>query len=227
MQTRLLTEEIMTRVRLAALFLLMAILPLAHAQTFTVLHEFNSQTDGAFSEGSALRDSAGNIFGTTTNPSTIFKIDSKRNESVLFNINGGSLGDFPTGALTQDAAGNLYGIAEGGSGGAGVVYKLSPQGQETVLFAFQGGLHNTTPKSPAGGVLLGKNGNIFGAAQFGNKQTCAIGCGSIFRLDITGKRPSRRIAMRRHSTSGNGLSCSSRHARACSMRTRKQSSTGI
>jgi len=161
-------------------------LPLAHAQTFTVLHQFNSTSDGAFSEGSVLRDSAGNIFGTTTNPSTVFKIGSNGKESVFFNINGGDLGDFPTGSLTEDAAGNLYGIAEGGSGGAGVVYKLSPQAQETVLFAFQGGLHNTTPKLPAGGVLLGKNGNIFGVAQFGNKQTCAVGCGSVFRLDATG-----------------------------------------
>lgn len=176
----------MTKVRLTILLLLAAIAPLAQAQTFTVLHQFNSQTDGAFPEGSVLRDSAGNIFGTTTNPSTIFKIDSKGKESVLFNINGGNVGDFPTGALTQDAAGNLYGVAEGGSGGAGVVYKLSPQGQETVLFAFQGGLHNTTPKGPAGGVLVGKNGNVFGAAQFGDKQICAVGCGSIFRLDATG-----------------------------------------
>ena len=179
-------EEMMTKVRFSALFLLTALLPLAHAQTFTVLHQFNSQSDGAFSEGSVLRDSAGNIFGTTTNPSTIFKIDSKGKESVFFNINGGDLGDFPTGSLTQDAAGNLYGIAEGGSGGAGVVYKLSPKAQETVLFAFQGGLHATTAALPAGGVLLGKNGNIFGAAQFGNKQACAVGCGSIFRLDAAG-----------------------------------------
>src|SRR5215471_655283 len=34
-------RKIMTRVRLAALFLLTAILPLAHAQTFRVLHQFN------------------------------------------------------------------------------------------------------------------------------------------------------------------------------------------
>ncbi|HTS38725.1 MAG TPA: choice-of-anchor tandem repeat GloVer-containing protein [Candidatus Solibacter sp.] len=177
----------MKTARIAAMLLLAlaAMLP-AYGQTFTALHQFNSQNDGAEPQGSVIRDSAGNIFGTTTNPSTIFKIDAKLKESVLFNINGSSLGDFPTGSLTQDAAGNLYGIAEGGSGGAGVIYKLSPQGQETILFAFQGGLHNTTPKSPAGGVLLGKNGNIFGAAQFGNKQKCFIGCGSIFRLDSTG-----------------------------------------
>jgi uncharacterized repeat protein (TIGR03803 family) len=176
----------MKTVRLTALFLLTAILPLAQAQTFSALHQFNSQGDGAFPEGSVVADSSGNIFGTTTNPSTIFKIDSKGKELVLFNINGGNVGDFPTGSLARDAAGNLFGIAEGGSGGAGVVYKLSPQGQETILFAFQGGLNTTTPKEPAGGVLLGKNGNIFGAAQFGNKRSCENGCGSIFRLDAAG-----------------------------------------
>ena len=166
---------------------LAAALPLAQAQTFTALHQFNGQPgDGAFSEGSVLRDTAGNLFGTTTDPGTVFKIDSKGKESVLLVLNGGSPGIFPTGSLALDASGNLYGIAEGGSGGAGVVYKLSPQGNETVLFAFQGGLNNTNPKGPAGGVLLGKNGNIFGAAQFGNKLACQIGCGSIFRLDAAG-----------------------------------------
>jgi uncharacterized repeat protein (TIGR03803 family) len=176
----------MTKARLAALLLLTALLPLAQAQTFTVLHQFNTEGDGAFSEGSVVRDSKGNLFGTTTLPGTVFKIDHAGKESIFFNLNGGNVGDFPTGSLTIDAENNLYGIAEGGSGGAGVLYKLSPQGQETILFAFQGGLHTTSPKEPAGGVLLDKNGNIFGAAQFGNKQTCQIGCGSIFLLDPAG-----------------------------------------
>lgn len=183
--TLILIEEKMKKVQLAALFLLAAIVPLAHAQTFTAIHQFNSQTDGAFPEGSVLRDSSGNIFGTTTLPGSVFKIDRRGKESVFF-INGGPLGNFPSGSLAQDSAGNLYGLAEQGSGGAGVLFKLSPQGEETVLFAFQGGLHSTSPKEPAGGVLLGKDGDIFGAAQFGNKQTCEIGCGSIFRLDAAG-----------------------------------------
>ena len=159
----------------------------AQAQTFTPLHQFNGQPgDGAFPQGSVIRDSAGNLYGTTINTGSVFKIDSTGKESVLLFLNGGNGGIFPTGSLARDAAGNLYGVAEGGSGGAGVVYRLSPQGNETILFAFQGGLNNTTPKLPAGGVLLGSNGNIFGAAQFGNKLNCNIGCGSIFRLDATG-----------------------------------------
>jgi len=161
-------------------------LPLAHAQTFKVLHQFNIEGDPAFPEGSVVLDHNGNLFGTTTLPGAVFKIDRTGKESTFFNLNGGSVGEFPTGALTVDADNNVYGIADGGSGGSGVLYKLSPQGQETILFAFQGGLHTTSPKEPAGGVLLGKNGNIFGAAEFGNKQLCQIGCGSIFRLDAAG-----------------------------------------
>ena len=176
----------MTKVRLAALFLLTAILPLAQAQTFRALHQFNVEGDPAFPEGSVVLDHNGNLFGTTTLPGAVFKIDRTGKESTFFNLNGGSAGEFPSGALTLDAAGNLYGIADGGTGGSGVIYKLSPQGEETILFAFQGGLHTTSPKEPAGGVILDKKGNIFGAAQFGNKQTCQIGCGSIFLLDPAG-----------------------------------------
>jgi len=169
------------------LLVLASALTAAQAQTFTPLHQFNGEpNDGAFPQGSVIRDSAGNLYGTTTNTGSVFKIDSNGKESVLFFLNGGNGGIFPTGSLTRDVAGNLYGVAEGGSGGAGIVYKLSPQGNETILFAFQGGLKNTTPKLPTGGVLLGENGNIFGAAQFGNKLNCNIGCGSIFRLDATG-----------------------------------------
>jgi uncharacterized repeat protein (TIGR03803 family) len=167
------------------LLTLVAALPAAQAQTFTPLFQF-STTEQAFPEGSVFRDAAGNLYGTTIEAGSVFKIDRTGKESIFAPINGGDHGIFPTGSLTQDSAGNLYGVAEGGTGGAGVLYKLSPTGDETVLFAFQGGLNNTNPKGPAGGVLLGKNGNIFGAAQFGNKLACQIGCGSIFRLDATG-----------------------------------------
>ena len=155
----------------------------AQAQTFVVLHQFDSAADGAFPVGSVVRDAKGNIFGTTTDPGVIFKIDRRGNESIFALINGADLGIFPSGSLTQDSAGNIYGVAEGGRGGAGTVYKLSPKGIGTVLFSFQGGLTNTDPKGPVGGVLLGANGDIFGAAEVGNSQACDLGCGSIFRLD--------------------------------------------
>ena len=156
----------------------------AQAQKLTPLHQFD--TEEAFPEGSVIVDASGNLYGTTTDPGTVFKISKDGQYSVLTSLNGGENGIFPTGSLALDAAGNIYGVAEGGLGGAGILYKLSPQGEETVLFSFQGGLHNSTPKSPAGGILLATNGNIFGAAQFGSLKNCFIGCGSIFRLDAAG-----------------------------------------
>lgn len=167
---------------LAALTVLIAEAP---AQTFTTLHLFNT-IDQLAPDGSVLRDSVGNIYGTTTLAGSVFKIDRLGNESIFALINGGELGTHPDGALTRDSLGNLYGVAEGGQGGAGVVYKLSPRGKGTVLFAFQGGLDNTNPKSPSGGVLLSASGNIIGAALVGNNLACQLGCGSIFSLDSAG-----------------------------------------
>ena len=165
-------------------------LPSAQAQTFIQLHDFTGAGDGAFPEGAVVRDAAGNLYGTTTSggagDGTVFKIDSSGKETVLFAFNAFVSGAFPTGSLIQDQVGNLYGVADEGPGGAGVVYKLSPKGEQKVLFAFQGGLDTTNPTGPAGGLLIDKSGNLFGAAQFGSNTGCALGCGSVFRLDTAG-----------------------------------------
>jgi len=163
-----------------------AALSSAQGQTFIPLHQFDGSNDSAaFSEGGILKGKGG-LFGTTTLTGTVFRIDSTGKESVVGLFNGGVGGIFPTGTLIQDAKGNLYGVAEGGAGGAGVVYKLSLRGKETALYSFQGGLDNDNPKGPAGGLFMDASGVIFGAAQFGSDQSCEIGCGSIFQLDQAG-----------------------------------------
>jgi uncharacterized repeat protein (TIGR03803 family) len=169
---------------------LAATISAAQAQTLVPLHQFTGGADGAFSEGAVVRDAAGNLYGTTTSgggdDGTVFKIDSLGKETVLFAFNAFVSGAFPTGTLIQDPAGNLYGIADEGPGGAGIVYKLSPKGDQKVLFAFQGGLDTNNPTGPAGGLLIDKSGNLFGTAQFGSNTGCALGCGSVFRLDTAG-----------------------------------------
>lgn len=71
----------------------------------------------------------------------------------------------------MDADGALYGTTESGGtpgGGAetgwGVVYKVSPTGQETVLHSFTGGEDGQTPDA---GVVLGPSGELFGVTPFG------------------------------------------------------------
>ena len=80
------------------------------------------------------------------------------------------------------AGGNLYGTTYSGgygdgtfSSGPGVVYKLTPDGVETVLYRF--------PKSyaeggnPTGGVVMDAEGNLYGTTGDGGP-----GGGTLFKL---------------------------------------------
>jgi uncharacterized repeat protein (TIGR03803 family) len=168
-------------------------IPPAQAQGFIALHEFNGANDGRNPEAKLLRDAVGDLYGTTfvggaNGQGTVYKVDSTGAEVVLFtftdvNVTGG----FSSAPLIQDQAGNLYGIAEGGTGGAGIVFKLSPEGKETILFAFQGCLFCHNPRVPSGGLLMDKSGNLYGTTIFGGDGNCQSGCGTIYRLDPTGK----------------------------------------
>ena len=163
----------------------------AAAQTFKTLHQFDTEKsgEGAIPHGALLRDAAGNLYGTTlaggSSDGTVFKIDSTGKETILFTFNLPVSGSSPDTPLIQDQTGNLYGIVqEGGPGNGGLVYKLSPQGDQTILHAFQLGPKGS-PVIPTGGLLMDKSGNLFGTTLSGGK--CSSGCGVIFRLDPAGK----------------------------------------
>jgi uncharacterized repeat protein (TIGR03803 family) len=91
-------------------------------------------------------------------------------QKVIQNLNGSSNGGYPYEGLMMDAAGNLYGAAPtGGSGGQGVIYRLSHTSKgwvDTVLYNFTGqngdgaGLYWIDLISDA-------SGNIYGATGFG------------------------------------------------------------
>jgi uncharacterized repeat protein (TIGR03803 family) len=95
-----------------------------------VLHNFTSGNDGWLPLGGSLvRDSAGNLYGTTPQGGSndfgvVFKIDTKGNENVLHTFSG-SDGKTPYGTLLLDKAGNLDGTTyEGGAYVVGVVFKI-------------------------------------------------------------------------------------------------------
>lgn len=82
-------------------------------------------------------------------------------------------GSGPRGGLVRDAAGNFFGTTfTGGSDGEGTIFKLTPAGQESVLFNFS----ISDGAFPASGLLL-KAGNLFGTADEGPG-----GAGVLFRL---------------------------------------------
>src|SRR5260370_39709980 len=68
--------------------------------------------------------------------------------SVLYNFSGSSDGGDPYATLIRDSAGNLYSTADyGGAAFAGVVFKVAPNGMETVLYNFSGGADGAQPFS--------------------------------------------------------------------------------
>ena len=128
----------------------------------------------------------------------IFELTPHGSEKVLYTFKGGVDGRFPDSGLIEDAAGNLYGVtSEGGRGDStangyeccGTVFKLSPDGTESVLYAFQGGSDGAFPQ---GNLLEDASGNLYGATYIGGDQDCHIfgppGCGTIFKLAPDGTK---------------------------------------
>ncbi len=99
----------------------------------SILHNFfGSPDDGAIPRGTLVRDSAGNLYGTTLNGGAqgrgvVFRLSSTGKETILYTFKGGSDGGNPQAGLVRDAAGNLYGTTfYGGISNNGVVFKLTP-----------------------------------------------------------------------------------------------------
>jgi uncharacterized repeat protein (TIGR03803 family) len=148
-----------------------------------------------------IRDSAGNLYGTTESGNSsggvVYKLDTAGNETPLYffpldSNNHGADGQFPYAPLMRDAAGNLYGTTTvGGTGnaigncpyGCGVVFKVDTAGNTTVLHTFEGPEGN----QPVGGVIQDKAGNLYGTTTAGGTGQCSNGCGVVYKLTPAGK----------------------------------------
>jgi uncharacterized repeat protein (TIGR03803 family) len=158
------------------------------AGKLTVLHSFTGGSgDGKNPFAGLIRDSAGNLYGTTqnggvSNYGTVFKLDATNTETVLYSFSGGVDGGYPYyGHLIRDKAGNLYGTTyAGGTFNFGTVFKLDTTGKETVLHSFAGGLSDG--QFPFAGLVRDSAGNLYGSTYFGG----AFSTGTLFKVDKTG-----------------------------------------
>lgn len=89
--------------------------------TETVLHSFNDEgSDGYDPQAALIRDSAGNLYGTTTQEDlnfygTVFELSPRQGgwvETVLYNFSND--GEDTFGGVVMDRAGDLYGATIGG-----------------------------------------------------------------------------------------------------------------
>jgi uncharacterized repeat protein (TIGR03803 family) len=128
-----------------------------------------------------VRDSAGNLYGTTVaggtaNIGTVFKLDPTGKETILHSFT--TDGFFPEGGLVRDAAGNLYGTTGYGVAGYGNVFKLDTHAALTVLHEFTG----TDGQYPIGSLIRDSAGNLYGTTSYGGQYSFGV----VFKVDSAG-----------------------------------------
>ena len=176
--------------------------------TETVLYSFAGATnDAGAPEAGVIRDTKGNLYGTTYYGGTgkcktgrlgcgvLFKLDAAGTETILHSFTGRSDGGYPKAGVIRDAAGNLYGTTTSGGAfdsycphGCGVVFKVAASGKESVLYRFTGG---TDGDAPQAGLIRDSQGNLYGTTASGGDLSCeqggGFGCGVVFKVSKAGK----------------------------------------
>jgi len=154
----------------------------AEANTEQVLYNFQGEPSGAQPNGGLIRDDEGNFYGTTygggtSNFGTIFQMKRGR-VKTLFSFGNFTDNAQPTCKLIRDAAGNLYGSA-GRTGVKSGVFKLTPQGAESVLHSFNGGGDGLGQVSD---LVADAAGNLYGTTDGGGVRDS----GTVFKLTPAG-----------------------------------------
>ncbi|MGB8908477.1 MAG: choice-of-anchor tandem repeat GloVer-containing protein [Candidatus Cybelea sp.] len=187
--------------------------------TERVLHAFQGGSDGELPLASLLLGKHGVLYGTTSfgggsgcsGPSgfagcgTVFSLTpsgSGYTEKIVYSFQGGTDGATPRDQLVADSKGVLYGTTEfggktksacdaspSGNTTCGTVFKLTPSGNETILYRFDGGKRDGS--NPRSALLLASNGSLFGLTVFGGAAT--LGAGTAYELTPYGKRYSERV----------------------------------
>lgn len=172
---------------------------LSTSGTLTTLYVFSGGSDGRGPAANLIRDSYGNLYGTTLGGGshlygTVFQLSLSGgvwNESVLYSF-AGSGDDTPAAGLVFDGSGNLYGTTTGEATGGGTVFKLTPGPSgwtESVLHTFPGGgITSTDGRQPESTLIFDGSGNLYGTTfEGGAETTCAVagtgsGCGTAFKV---------------------------------------------
>ncbi|HTT06398.1 MAG TPA: choice-of-anchor tandem repeat GloVer-containing protein [Steroidobacteraceae bacterium] len=148
--------------------------------TETTLFSFPSGSSNPYT--GVIEGSDGNFYGTTgaggaTDEGTVFKLTSTGTLTILHSFpKTGSDGEEPYAGVIEGSDGNFYGTTYfGGTNGTGTVFKVTPDGVETVLYSFAGGGDAANPYS---GLIQGSDGDFYGTTYNGG----AHGFGTVYQV---------------------------------------------
>jgi uncharacterized repeat protein (TIGR03803 family) len=172
------------------------------AGVLTTLYAFNNVAAGAAVTDASgpfsplTQGSDGNFYGTspgggTADAGTVYRVTPAGVETVIHSFVGNTLnggtnadGERPSGGLIEGSPGTFYGVTEFGGAFAdstksafgGTIFKVTSQGDESVLYSF-----GTFPKdgmAPSGALLHAKDGFYYGTTNLGGQ----FGYGMVFRI---------------------------------------------
>lgn len=145
---------------------------------FSVVYEFKGANDaGYYPYGGLTLGADGNFYGTTyyggmpsnscpNGCGTIYEMTPSGGFTTLYSFcpqNYCPDGEYPAGPLAQGFDGNFYGTTTyGGLYKDGTIFKITPKGRFTLLYTFEN-------FSSAPGLILGNDGNFYGAEYDGDR----------------------------------------------------------
>jgi uncharacterized repeat protein (TIGR03803 family) len=162
---------------------IVAISAFAHAQTFSVLYNFGTQSNDPTNpqySGIVAQGRDGNLYsaapGGTDGVGAMFKITPAGALTVPYTFD---LTVEPYGGLTLGIDGNFYGTTNsGGTANLGTVFKVTPGGKLTVLHDFTNTGDGAYPYAPP---IEGVDGNFYGTTTQAN-----LANGTVYKITSSG-----------------------------------------
>jgi uncharacterized repeat protein (TIGR03803 family) len=155
-------------------------------------------SDGADPIAGLVQAAGGDLYGTTQSGGayfggTVFKITPLGKLTTLHSFGNNGDGLQPMGVLVQASDGDFYGTTSNGGVGdncsnynnndCGTVFKITPAGKLTTLYAFCRQINCSDGTSPQAGVIQASDGNFYGTTSGGGTENQ----GTIFRITPSGE----------------------------------------
>ena len=152
---------------------------------FNSIYAFHRPEEGDLPVAPVIQGDDGYLYGSTVGGGVsgygnLFKVSTNGAFTNLYSFTDGLDGAEPGTALVQGADSFLYGTTPlGGAHDDGTVFKISTNGDFTLLYTFTNGLDGANPSTS---LALADDGNFYGTTYYGG----ASNRGTVFRMTPDG-----------------------------------------